>query len=62
MMVIFLVLSSHNFHIGDTGVQVSFQRPAYMFLENQGTVDVCVEKNGFTPEIIQVVVFGGMYM
>ena len=33
-----------------------------MFLENQGTVDICVEKNGFTPETIQVILFGGMYM
>ena len=33
-----------------------------MFLENQGTVDICVEKSGFTPETIQVILFGGMYM
>ena len=42
------------------GVQVSFQRPAYMFLESQGMVDVCVEKFGFTQETIQVILFGGM--
>lgn len=49
------------FRINDIiGVQISFQRPVYMFLESQGTVDVCVEKFGFTPETIQVILFGGM--
>lgn len=33
-----------------------------MFLENQGAVDICVEKIGFIPETIQVILFGGMYM
>ena len=58
----FLFFSSCDYHIGDIGVQVSFQKPVYMFLENQGTVDVCVEKLGFIPETIQVVLFGGMCM
>lgn len=61
MMVTFAFFSSNYFHNGNIGVQVSFQRPAYMFLESQGAVDVCVEKIGFIPEIVQVILFGGTH-
>ena len=41
------------------GVQVSFERSTYMFLESQGEVEICVEKLGVTQETIQVSVTGG---
>ena len=41
------------------GVQVSFERSTYMFLESQGEVEVCVEKLGVTQDTVQVSVTGG---
>jgi len=40
-------------------VQFTFRQPLYMFFENVGSGQVCVDKSGMTEETIQVRISGG---
>ena len=40
-------------------VQFTFRQPMYMFFENVGSGQVCVDKSGITEETIRVRISGG---
>ena len=48
-------------HYLNAVVMFTFCRPVYMFMEDVGTVRVCVDKIGDTDQTITVIVNGGVY-